>query len=76
MLKKILFITIGCLAIALGTLGIVLPLLPTVPFYVLALCVLPKGSERFARWFDNSKLCRGALAKYTRRGAKTTKNGT
>jgi uncharacterized membrane protein YbaN (DUF454 family) len=76
MLKKALFTILGCLAIALGTLGIILPLLPTVPFYVLALCVLPKGSERFARWFDNSKLCQSKLAKYTRSKAKTAKNGT
>ena len=35
----------------LGTAGIVLPLLPTVPFYMLTLFCLARGSERFHNMF-------------------------
>lgn len=34
-LKKAFFIALGCVSLALGTIGIVLPILPTVPLYLL-----------------------------------------
>ncbi len=38
----------GC--IGLGTAGIVVPLLPTTPFLLVAAWAAPKGSPRLARW--------------------------
>ena len=43
---RYVFLTIGAISFALGTAGIVLPLLPTVPFYMLTLFCLARGSER------------------------------
>ena len=37
---RYIFLTIGAISFALGTAGIVLPLLPTVPFYMLTLFCL------------------------------------
>lgn len=53
---RFLFLVIGSIALALGTIGIFLPILPTVPFYLLTTFCYVRGSERFANWFLNSRL--------------------
>lgn len=55
-LKKIIYITVGCIGLALGAVGAVLPLLPAFPFLLLAAICFGKSSERLDRWFKNTKL--------------------
>ena len=43
---KIFWILLGFLCLGLGTIGIVLPILPTVPFYMATLFCFAKSSER------------------------------
>lgn len=44
MIKRQLYLSAGLLAVALGTIGIFLPLLPTVPFMILAAFCFARSS--------------------------------
>ena len=50
-LKRILFITFGCLCFGLGTVGVILPILPSTPFYLATLFFFANSSEKLHRWF-------------------------
>lgn len=43
-------IALGWVAVALGVLGVVLPVMPTVPFLLVAAWAFSRSSERFHRW--------------------------
>lgn len=45
-----IYILIGIFAVALGVLGIALPLLPTTPFLLVAAWAFAKSSPRLERW--------------------------
>ncbi len=44
---------ITLVALALGLIGVVLPLLPTTPFLIVALWAASRCSPRLARWLEN-----------------------
>ena len=60
---RILLVVAGTLSLALGIVGIFLPLLPTTPFLLLASACYVRGSERLHRWLLNQ----GKLGAYIRR---------
>lgn len=68
---RYVFLAIGAISFALGTAGIVLPLLPTVPLYVLTLFCLARGSERFHKMFLESSLYQKTVGAYERDKALT-----
>ena len=68
---RYVFLAIGAISFALGTAGIVLPLLPTVPLYMLALFCLARGSERFYKMFLESSLYQKTVGAYERDKALT-----
>ncbi|MDE7362486.1 MAG: YbaN family protein [Oscillospiraceae bacterium] len=72
-LKKVIYITVGCIGLALGAVGAVLPLLPAFPFLLLAAICFGKSSERLDRWFKNTKLYKNNLESFVKGQGMTWK---
>lgn len=53
---RVIFFIIGFISLALGLIGIVLPILPTVPFFLLTTFCFAKSSKKFHDWFLASKV--------------------
>ena len=72
-LKKIVFVIIGCIGVGLGALGVVLTILPTVPFLLLAAFCFARSSERLNNWFTGTKLYKNNLESYVKGKGMTRK---
>lgn len=62
--RRALLVALGCVGLALGALGAVLPLLPAFPFLMLAAFCFAKSSERLNAWFTGTRLYRDNLESF------------
>lgn len=65
-MKKMVWITLGFLSLGLGAVGAVLPILPSVPFLLLAAFSFGKSSEKLHAWFVSTKLYQNNLDSYVK----------
>ena len=72
-MKKIVFVTLGCISLVLGVVGIVLPILPTVPFFLLTAFCFAKSSERLHSWFLGTTMYKKYIGSYMKRKGMTLK---
>ncbi len=54
-LKRALWTSLGTFFLCLGVVGIVIPILPTTPFLLLAAFCYFRGSERMYKWLLSNK---------------------
>ncbi|HHT20542.1 MAG TPA: DUF454 domain-containing protein [Tissierellia bacterium] len=65
-MKKTLYIIGGFISLGLGVIGIVLPILPTVPFFLLTSWLFYRSSEKNYRWLMEHPLFGPRLRQYDR----------
>lgn len=65
-LKRLIFLILGCICLALGCVGIVLPVLPTVPFFLVTVFCFSQSSEKLHQWFLSTQLYQKNLASYVK----------
>jgi uncharacterized membrane protein YbaN (DUF454 family) len=68
---RVAYISLGFIFTVLGSVGVMLPLLPTTPFLLAAAFCFARGSERFHGWFKNTALYRRVLEDYAKNRAMT-----
>ena len=61
---RILFIILGSICVILGLIGIIVPLLPTTPFLLLAAFFYGKSSHRLQQWLFNNRVFGPYLTNY------------
>lgn len=70
---RIFWLLLGFLCLGLGTLGVILPILPTVPFFMATVFFFAKSSRRLHDWFLGTKLYKKHLESFVRQKAMTLK---
>jgi uncharacterized membrane protein YbaN (DUF454 family) len=67
---------VGFIALGLGLIGIVLPVLPTTPFLLLASVCFMRGSNRLDIWFKDTKIYKKHLENFIKHRSLTLKQKT
>ena len=68
---RVFWIELGFLSLGLGSVGILLPILPTVPFYMATVFCFAKSSRRLHDWFVGTGLYKKNLESFVERRALT-----
>ncbi len=70
---KILFLSLGFFSVSLGIIGVILPVLPTTPFLLLATILFSKSSEKADKWLKNTKVYQKHLAEFIEKKSMSRK---
>lgn len=75
-MKKIINLVclcLGFLSLGLGVIGIILPILPTTPFILLAAVLFAKSSDKFHKWLLSTKIYKDYVGKWMKSKSMTAK---
>ncbi len=67
--KSIICLILAVVFLAVGLVGLLLPVIPQVPFFAVGFSFLMKGSERFSMWVRRNGFYRKYIRKWIRKNA-------
>lgn len=63
-IKRLVFLILGMICLTLGTVGVFLPILPTVPFYLATVFCFSQSSKKLHDWFLGTNLYKKHLQSF------------
>lgn len=63
-IKRLIFLILGLLCLTFGTIGVFLPILPTVPFYLATVFCFSQSSQKLHDWFIETELYKKYLQSF------------
>lgn len=70
-IKRAILLALGCACLALGCIGAVFPILPTVPFFLATVFCFANSSPRLHDWFICTKLYERTLKSFVQKKGMT-----
>lgn len=70
---RIMCLGLGILFLVIGCIGVILPVLPTTPFLLLASFFFARGSDKFHQWLIHTKLYQNHIHEFVTTKAMTLK---
>ena len=70
---KYVYFILGMICFTLATIGVILPILPTTPFLLVAAFCFSRSSYRVNNWFSSTKLYQEHLDSFIKQRAMTLK---
>ena len=71
--KRVIFLIAGCLCLGLGCIDIVLPILPTVPFFLLTVFFFANSSQKLHDWFISTNMYKKHLDSFVKKKGMTVR---
>lgn len=68
---KLLWLLLGLVCLGLGCVGVVLPIIPSVPFFLVTVFCFAKSSKKLHDWFLSTKLYKKHLESFVQKRAMT-----
>jgi uncharacterized membrane protein YbaN (DUF454 family) len=71
--KKLFFLILGCVCLILGGIGVVLPILPTVPFFLVTVFCFANSSKKLHDWFVGTDIYKKNLESFVQKKGMTAR---
>lgn len=71
---NIFWIVLGFICLGLGIIGIIMPILPTTPFFLVTVVCFAKGSERLKQWFMSTSFHKKYIQSFYEKKGMALKN--